>query len=84
MIDLEARAKLAQQRKDEALFAQIGGMISQSMKENNAELKKNFTQGAGNSFELTKHMIKRLDMQILLLLQIHKDLKALGGKKRGL
>lgn len=82
MIDLELRAKLAESKRNDALFAQIGDMISQSMKENNAELKKNFAQGEDNSFELTKHMIKRLDMQILLLLQIHKDLKAMGGKKK--
>lgn len=84
MIDLEARAKLAESKRTEALFGQIGTMISSSMAANNVELKKNFAQGEGNSFELTKHMIKRLDMQILLLLQIHKDLKAIGGKKRGL
>lgn len=76
-IDYVARAKLAEKQSQEALFTKLGGMIEKSLKENNAGLRENFTKGEGNSFELTKQMIKRLDMQILLLLQLHKDLKRL-------
>ena len=74
MIDVNARQRLAGQLQQEALFKQLGTMIESSLKANNAELKGNFTKGEGNQFELTKQMIKRLDMQILLLLQLHKDL----------
>jgi hypothetical protein len=82
MIDHELRARLASQKKDELLFAQLGVLINKSLTTNNAELKKNFTQGEENSLELTKRMVQRMDMQMLLLMQIHKDLVALKGKKK--
>lgn len=82
MIDYEARAKLAQQRKDDALMQTIGEMISKSLDENNKELKKNFTEGGENQMQLTKAMVQRFDVQIMMLMQIHKDLQALIKKKK--
>ena len=77
MIDLELRKQLADKQANEALFKQLGAMIEKSLQENNAGLKENFSKGTDNSHVMTKYLLKRLDIQILLLLQLHKDLKKL-------
>ena len=75
MINYQLRQKYREQLQQGALFSSLQKVVEKSLSENSQALQGNFAKGETNQFALTKQMIKRLDMQILLLLQLHKDLK---------
>lgn len=63
----------------------LEGKIEKAVKDLLEKESKEMRITGGEDFyvSLTKYVIKRLDIQIMLLMEIHKDLKKLYNKKEG-